>query len=400
MNIESIHHSDCFGCFACIDICPARAIVSVEDKEGFLFPLLNATRCTQCGKCWKICPANNLGLGNDSQPEVYGAWHKDADVVKGSTSGGAFTALASVVLEKGGCVYGAKFTPGWNLRHCRATDFAQLVPMRGSKYVQSSCEGTYHDIANDLRSGKNVLFVGTPCQVAAVQRYMLDVPGNSNLLCVDIICHGVNSPGVFKKYVQHLEDVEGDELVSFNFRQKDCGWLAPQVEARFRRKKLVRVFDMDPFISGFRKNLYLRESCYKCPFAKTPRSGDITIGDFWGVPNEMYSKEGVSVVLLNNDKGKVFLAGASKDLMLHHTSLSTARAKNPQLYKPSERTELTVSMREGFFSLLREGKTRYLFSTFIYGKPFPRLRKLRYFLIFQKKKWVAKREGKMKNVHG
>jgi coenzyme F420-reducing hydrogenase beta subunit len=392
VNIESIDRSDCFGCFACLDTCPTRAITSVEDEEGFLVPLINKDGCTQCAKCWDICPVNNLGSKNYSEPIVYGAWHKDSDVVKRSTSGGVFTALASNVLDDGGSVYGAKFSPGWNLRHSRAANLEELAPMRGSKYVQSSCEGIYLNIEKDLQRGQKVLFVGTPCQVAAVQRYMCEVPEIDNLLCVDIICHGVNSPGVFKKYVQHLESVENDNLVSFNFRQKNCGWIAPQVEATFKRKKLVRVFNMDPFISGFRKNLYLRESCYSCPFAKIPRIGDITIGDFWGVPDDMYSNEGVSVVLLNNEQGKAFLDRAGEELNLQPSSFPVAKAKNPQLYMSNQRTEKVVRMREELFALLKEGRTKYLFNVFIYGRPFPRLRKWRYYFTFQKSKWLAKKK--------
>lgn len=373
----------CFGCSLCIDICHVSAIRFEEDYEGFLYPQIDYDICTECTECYRKCPVNNEDeKKNFLHPDVYAAWHKNEDVVKQSTSGGIFTAIAEYIFENQGVVYGAKFNDDMSLTHSKAYNFDELSQMRGSKYLQSNAENIYTDIKKELKKGTVVLFVGVPCQTAAARTYFKKY---KNLILVDIVCHGVNSPGVFNEYVSYIEKKHNDFLKNYSFRKKDYGWMIPESEMKFSKKILKTSLSIDPFYSGYRKNIYLRECCFECKYTKEQRTGDITIGDFWGVPQEYYNKDGVSLVLVNSEKGRDIYNTIKTKLTSHKSSFDIAKQKNPQLREPSSISTKNREMRKEFFKLLHEGQKKYLFETFIFGKPFPQLRKLRYFLLYLKK---------------
>lgn len=384
-NIQEISDTkQCYGCSLCGDICHTSAISFVEDFEGFLYPQVNDELCTNCTQCYKKCPVNNdIETQNFQHPDVYASWHKDKEVVSQSTSGGIFTAISEYVFENDGVVYGAKFNDDMTLSHAKAHNPQEMAKMRGSKYLQSDAEGIYKDMKVELKKGTQVLFVGLPCQTAAAKTYFGKY---KNLILVDIVCHGVNSPGVFRHYVDYMETKYHQKLKSYKFRAKPMGWINPQVEAKFENKLYTNDFNLDPFISGFRKNLYIRECCYDCKYTKEERNGDITIGDFWGVPDEFCNKDGVSLVLVNSEKGEQVYKAIQETIVSHQSDFETAKQKNPQLYKPSSISDKNRAMREEFFQRLHQGESKRLFGSFIFGRPFPYLRKLRYYLLYLKKR--------------
>jgi coenzyme F420-reducing hydrogenase beta subunit len=391
-NIQEISDTkQCYDCALCGDICHTSAISFFPDDEGFMYPKVNDDLCTMCTECYRKCPVNNdYELQNFLHPEVYAAWHKDEQVVSKSTSGGIFTAIAEHIFENGGVVYGAQFNDDMTLSHAKASNLEEMQKMRGSKYLQSNAEGIYNDMKSELKTGKPVLFVGLPCQTAGAKTYFKKY---KNLVLVDIVCHGINSPGVFNEYKNYIENKYNDKIKSFSFREKKHSWMNPEVEISFRHSKTIKKpLSLDPFYSGYRKHLYVRECCFECKYTKEQRIGDITIGDFWGVPQEFYNNNGTSLVLVNSQKGQEVYKAISQNIVSHQSSFEIAKQKNPQLYKPSSISEKNRLMREEFFRMLHKGEHQKIFGSFIFGKPFPQLRKLRYYLMYLKKVFKYKHE--------
>ena len=212
---------DCCGCTACASICTHDAITMEPDVLGFLYPKVDLTKCTNCGLCEKVCSfnANYDKTLNLSKPDVYGARHKDLMEVETSRSGAAFIAISDVVLMQGGVIYGAGYTDHFRIVHKRATTKEERDEFKGSKYVQSDLVGVFRRVKQDLKDGLIVLFSGTPCQTAGLNSYIGE-KFRENLYLVDIICHGVPGPFIWRDYIKYVEEKQGDEIVCVNFRNK------------------------------------------------------------------------------------------------------------------------------------------------------------------------------------
>lgn len=297
--------AQCTGCTACKVACPKQAIGMMADKEGFLRPHIDATKCIQCHACERACPVLHPG-DPDETPTCYAARTKDDALRLASSSGGLFTELARPILAKGGVVFGCVWEkPALVAIHAKAETEDALAEMRGSKYVQSDLRDTYREVKVALEKGRDVLFSGTPCQIAGLKRYLGKV--YDHLLTVEIICHGAPSPDVFKTYKQELAKRFGDFPVNITFRNKDPSWkqcslVSTYTDARAHREDL---YD-NPYVKAFLRDLCLRPSCYDCQ-AKGGRSGaDITIADFWGIEKvcpALDDDRGTSAVLLHTQKG-------------------------------------------------------------------------------------------------
>lgn len=297
----------CTGCAACINICPQECINMISDTEGFLYPVVDQERCTNCGFCRDICPILHIDELDLRVPQkVYACWNNDEETRFRSSSGGAFSALAEHVLGEGGVVFGAAFDDDMKVKHVFISKKEELQQLRGSKYVQSDIGYTYLEVKKFLEQERKVLFSGTPCQVAAL--YAIIGKQSENLLTCDLLCKGVPSPGLFAKYVGYLEQRFKAKLGGINFRSKHRGWEVRSTAAVFNngRQHILRDAN-DSFYYGFSQNLTLRCSCYQCPYASIKRNGDITLGDFWGIGDSFLfdhdTKNGVSVVLVNSEKG-------------------------------------------------------------------------------------------------
>lgn len=306
---------DCCGCTACASICPHDAITMVPDALGFLYPQVDMNKCVDCGLCERVCSFNdNYDTSlNLAKPLAYGARHKNMKEVETSRSGAAFIALSDYILEHGGVVYGAGYADHFRVVHKRATTKEERDEFKGSKYVQSDMNSIFRQVKKDLRNGLTVLFSGTPCQTSGLNSY-IGKKLRENLYLVDIVCHGVPGPYLWRDYLNYLEKIQGSPIVWVNFRDKQkYGWRAHLESFIFKNGG-----GKMSFTYLFYKHIMFRQSCGKCHFCNTRRPSDITIADFWGWektdPEINKDDKGLSLVLVNTEKGK-FLFDAVKESM-------------------------------------------------------------------------------------
>lgn len=313
---EEICSGVCTGCFLCEEICPTNAIDIKEDKRGFYSPVIDPKKCIDCKLCQKFC---NLDIEMNEIKNSFIAKHKREDVYLKSQSGGAFSAISDFILKNKGVIYGAGFDKEFKLSHLRATDIIERNKMRGSKYSQSSMEGIYRKIEKDLKEGMNVLFSGTPCQVAGIKRFVLGKKiDDSNLYLIDILCHGVPSNFILKEFIKNHIKKYNQKLDKI-FLKAEKG-IRPTFYFKFGNNIVSDYLYRKLYYS----NLALRDSCYNCSYCKISRVGDFTIGDAWGVEKsdrEFYNSNGVSLILANTDKGVRILNFIKKEMELKEVNI-------------------------------------------------------------------------------
>lgn len=273
-----------------------------EDTEGFLYPKVNKDTCIDCGLCEKVCPILNP-VNNDAEPEVYAAINNDENIRMQSSSGGIFTLLAEKVINNGGVVFGASFDKDWNVVHDYTETIDGLSCFRGSKYVQSRIGNCFNKAKSFLDEGREVLFSGTPCQVAGLKNFLKKQ--YDNLLSVEVVCHGAPSPKVWQKYISAMHEIQ-----QVSFRSKVHGWKKYNVSFSFKDgTKEETVFYKNPYIDVFLSNLSLRPSCYACSAKFQNSQCDIVLADFWGVDKiapEIDDDKGCGLVFVyNKEKSKL-----------------------------------------------------------------------------------------------
>lgn len=303
--VDKIDYKQCFSCRSCEYSCPKNVIVMKENREGFFYPSVIGD-CIQCGVCVKHCPAiNNLPL--ESIVKIgYASYLNDCTKLRQSASGGIFTALAEKIIEKKGVVFGAAYNIDLNTEHICVDNFLDLQRLKGSKYVESDTKKTYLEVKQYLENERFVLYAGTPCQIAGLRMYL--GKRYNHLITIDIVCHGVPSRKLFRKYLEWLEKKNKKKIIYYGFRDKDVAGWSCGGKIKIKTEKNTKVLDAscDPYYVSFLAADTLRESCYHCPFANLNRPGDITIGDFWGIENinqTLETKDGVSFVICNTEKG-------------------------------------------------------------------------------------------------
>lgn len=304
ISIVGVH---CFGCTACQYICPEQCIQMKEDSKGFKYPSIDDDMCTQCGLCKDVCPYLSGYIGGELYPrtQAIAVKHKKENIRQNSSSGGAFTAISDWIINIGGVVYGAGYDENMRVCHQRATSRGQRDKLRGSKYVQSDLQEVFVDVNKDIQNKKQVLFVGTPCQIAGLKNVLGQ--DYENLFLVDIICHGVPSPKIFREYLEQLEQEKKEKIVDCKFRDKSEGWRNLTLSIDFNSSKIVLNSSESSFYNLFLNNTMLRPNCYECPYTNFNRPSDLTIGDFWGIENtfiDFDDNKGISLVLVNTTKGK------------------------------------------------------------------------------------------------
>lgn len=302
----------CTGCAACVDACSKKCISLKEENLQF-FPLINEEECISCRNCMRVCPViQGKQVVDDAFKQTYTcAFSKDTDFSLQCTSGGVGSAMAQYAVDNGWYICGAAFDDDFNLRHIVGNDTDCVNALRGSKYLQSNTRGIYNKITQLLKDNKKVLFFGTPCQVDALQRFANKC--KDNLLTVAILCHGVNSPIVWKDYVAELEKKYKSKLHWYNFRSKEMGgWGELAVAMKFENGKRKKEYAYsNQFHVWFGLHYILRESCFHCSYRVEHRTADITIGDFWGIEKllpQLDTKNGVSVVMCSTQKGAQFFS--------------------------------------------------------------------------------------------
>lgn len=301
-DVSCVKKRECCGCGACYNACPFDAIAMQPDAEGFLYPVVDRNLCRSCGICKRTCPSINPKLEKWKTPVVLAGFTTD-EVRDISSSGGIFSLVAEKVLDEGGVVCGAAFDDAFSLKHVIISSKDELGPLRMSKYMQSDAGKTYSEIKHHLEQGRRALYVGCPCQIAGLNSYL--GKDYDNLITIDLLCHGGPSQKVFKKY---LREVHGGKTVEYvGFRDKDVfGW-STEMTVKYADSDPYRVKrNKDLFYRAFLPCFSVRPHCQVCNYARLPRQGDLTLGDFWGVAkyDEAYTDgKGTSIIVVNSPKG-------------------------------------------------------------------------------------------------
>lgn len=313
--IQILNPQDCCGCTACSSICPKDAITMEPDALGFLYPKVNTDKCVDCGLCDKVCQFNdNYDKSlNYEQPKAFAVRHKREEEIIRSRSGAAFVAISDYVLNRGGVVYGVGYKNHFRVAHKRATTKDERDEFRGSKYVQSDLRGIFKLVKKDLQDGIFVLFSGTPCQTSGLNAYV-GKKLRKNLLLIDIVCHGVPGPYLWRDYLKYIEKVNHDIIEVVNFRDKNkYGW-----KAHIESFKFLGGGGNNQYTTLFYQHIMFRHSCGVCHFANLKRPSDITLADFWGweksVPGFNDDDKGCSLVLINTDLGATLFNEVSSEL--------------------------------------------------------------------------------------
>lgn len=352
MSVKRVLDSktECSGCAACLCICPKKAITMQTDSFGYLYPVIDEKSCVHCNLCRNTCPMHN-SVTNFPR-STYAAINQNTEQKKISSSGGAFSVIASSILREKGIVFGASLFYDRGklcLEHIGIDSTKELYRLQGSKYIQSSAANAYVEVKKSLEKGIKVLFSGTPCQVAGLKAYLRK--DYDNLYTIDLICHGVPSLKWFQESIKIKERKNKARIKNVKFRDKEKGWMNGSIEYETCNGSI----EYEPYNGSTESyyNLFLRseifrESCYSCPFAKTERVSDITIGDFWGFGEEYPQKEiekaegislneGISSILVNTQKGESLInLIKEKEIWVYPVKYEKLAKHNAQLLKPSK----------------------------------------------------------------
>lgn len=342
----------CSSCGACANICARGAISMQLDKEGFYRPNIDDSICSRCGACERICPWTNMvenPNGSSLLPRTIAAYAKDSQIRLKSSSGGIFSVLAEKILCDGGAVVGVAQLGHFHYGHIIVEDRLNLSKLQGSKYIQSDVGLIYQKVRTLLLEGRTVLFSGVPCQVAA----LYSVLGNKhfeNLYTIDVVCHGIPSVKLYKKFAEKLSLEQNSTLSSTVFRDKSTGWKSYSVVHLFDNgEKLVIPHRQSTFIRMFLDRLCQNKSCTNCHYRKLPRIADITLGDYWNIDEahpEMNDDKGTSVVLLNTNWGEKLFSSIAGLIEQQDSSLESAIAGNPCIVKSTKES----FRRQDFFA--------------------------------------------------
>lgn len=378
MYLISGKKEECCACSACQQICHLNAISMMQDDEGFLYPIKNKDVCINCGKCEKVCAFTGKHLFNNPL-KVQAGYLKDIEQRKRSSSGGLFYAIASDIIDRGGVVIGATLTPNMQVCHKIVTTLDDLEMLRGSKYVQSTMGDSFRIIKQLLNEGKLVYFVGTGCQVDGLKSYL--GKNYENLLTSDLICHGVPPQDLFDKHIKYLEEKYGGKAISYEFRDNRAWGGCESVvikDSKRQKKHVVPTYNLSPYLYSFMQSFTFRLSCYKCPYAKPHRTGDMTLADFWGAKQlfpDLTSDYGVSMILVNTSKGVETIERLKSKIELRDSNLSDAIINNGNLANPTRKPPL----RDNIYQII-ENKG-YKYASQKYFRPrFYRLRQMKHFI--------------------
>lgn len=357
--INILDKVNCCGCAACVQKCPKQSISLHEDNEGFLYPVVNEETCIDCGLCDKVCPV--LSQDKPKKPlKVYAAINKNEVIRSQSSSGGIFTLLAEEIIKAQGVVFGARFDENWEVRHDFTETIEGIAAFRGSKYVQSQIGNNFQKVESFLKKGRKVLFCGTPCQIAGLKRFLRKE--YDNLFTVDFICHGVPSPGVWRKYLKEKikeefgSHCEEGKVINISFRDKSISWEKYSFVLDFvHNGTKIRVQEekfKNLYLRGFLADLYLRPSCHQCPTKELKSGSDITIADFWKIENVLpafYSSKGVSCLIVNSNNGNNLLMNVKSLMDYKETEFDLVVNYNKALLHSS----ILKDKRYDFFKLIK-----------------------------------------------
>ena len=302
--IETKDKRLCSGCTSCASICPRSCIQMLSDEEGFLYPVVNVDRCIHCGMCENVCPIKNPVLEQKVEQKAYLIQHKDEDIRMESSAGGAFTAIATAILEKKGVVFGAAYDEKFQVHHTYVEKLKDLKKFRNSKYVQSNLGNIFKQVKKFLEEDRWVCFSGTPCQIEGLVKFLKK--SYERLILVDVVCHGIPSPLIWNKYLEY-QKVDVCRVDNIRFRDKFYGYKYSTMSMIREEKNIYHAgSQMDPMLRAFFTDICDRPSCYSCPFKKRYRVSDLTIWDCFSVydfDKKMDDDKGTTRVLCHTKKG-------------------------------------------------------------------------------------------------
>lgn len=358
-NVENVvPHDDCTGCAACMNVCPVDAIQMAEVEIGHIFPIVS-DKCIDCGKCVRICPAIN-DMHRNTMKQVFASWARNVDEHMTSTSGGVASVAARKIISDGGRVYGCTFENRAGVIHKGIKSLEDVDSLKGSKYVQSHIRYIYRQVSSDLKDGKQVLFIGTGCQVAGLKGFL--GKEYNNLLTIGLICHGVPPQRLLFEYLSERGvDMSSVQYISFR-QQKNPKYFLKAINADgvvIYGKSIY--FDL--YYSAFLDSLTIRDSCVRCLYASKERIEDITLGDFHKLGQKIPFNEKtdgmVSLLIGNSEKGQRFIESIKKDIHLFPRSIEEAIHGNPHLVQPPHRRAdykrfVKLYEKKGFIKAARE----------------------------------------------
>lgn len=343
MFFQDGNKEECVGCGACKDVCPQKCISMHPDKEGFLYPEIDKSCCINCHLCEKVCPTSFTDFPKDN-PVAYAGVHNEKDVINNSSSGGAFSAIYNLLLGEGYIVWGVRFDDDFRVVHDFAENTLECLKFRKSKYVLSDTNSCFDKIKVQLENGKKVLFTGTPCQCAALHKYLdAKKAKKDGLIVIDLICHGAPNQTLFDEYLREKEAKFNKKILSYSFKNKlpirgTVNSRTAQIIFDDYSEELVGIED-DAFLKGYYSRLFYRPSCAKCKFARKERVSDLTLGDAWQIENiikDWNSLSGVSLILANTKKGQRLLDLINREMILKPVDISWAMQTNSNLVRPTE----------------------------------------------------------------
>lgn len=344
----------CTGCGACMAVCPVRAITMEEDeKSGFFYPHVDQGACIQCGACGRVCPDGMVRGDRLGYPDVYAANNRNMGIRNQSASGGLFSAFALGMLKSGGCVAGVVFEGKASCRHVIAETEEELEALRGTKYFQSDMTAIYEQA---LLRKTEVLFCGTPCQVHALKLYAREKGFEDRLILIDLLCRGIPSPYVYRKYTELLENTYEKKVRRIQFKEKTRGWDRIGTMVCFEDgSEEYESREDSAFLKCFiESDLAVRESCFHCKYKTIHREGDITIADFWGLRNShLLDNRGTSLVILNTGRGRRLFDRIKQDLDYMPSTMWRVYRGNYAAFHGIYRDS---RQRQRFFELLHEGR--------------------------------------------
>ena len=335
--IDKVGEKNCCICGNCVQRCPKEAISLTKNFNTFNYPEINYNLCNGCNRCETVCPT----LNELNQQQCLGAYMaKNINLTerKLSSSGGMFSVFANYIIENNGLVCGAAFD-GLKVKHIIVDNKADLYKLRGSKYVQSDLGDCFEQIEKYLDNNRLVLFVGCPCQTAALRIYLKKDYSNQ-LYLVDFICHGMLSQSLFDDYIKYLERKYKSRVVSFSFRDKTDGWIEFGPKVKFENGKIKRwpLYE-DTYMQGYFSAVCMKNSCYTCKYKNFHSGSDVTFADYWGceiLDPEFYDFYGVSAVVINNENGNLLFNNISNNIEYKAVDLENIVKYNSGLIKPFE----------------------------------------------------------------